>query len=113
MIEKKSHKGEGQWKVLVETEGWNVAFLRYGEKFAKYNQMERHLETDEVFVLLEGTATLYTPDEVCEMEPMMVYNIPKGEWHHITVSRDATVLVIENANTTKENSESKFLESEE
>ena len=47
------------------------------------------------------------------MEPMVVYNIPKGEWHHITVSRDATVLVVENANTSKENSESKFLESEE
>ena len=47
------------------------------------------------------------------MEPMVVYNIPKGEWHHITVSHDATVLVVENSNTTKENSESKFLESEE
>lgn len=111
MIEKKT-RTEDAWKILATNDRWSVAFLRYGEKFSKYNQMERHLETDEVFVLLEGSATLYAEGEKCEMEPMVIYNIPKGEWHHITVSPDATVLVVENSDTTKQNSESKLLESE-
>ena len=64
MIEKQSYNEKGQWKILATNEKWSVAFLRYGEKFAEYNQMERHLESDEVFVLLEGKATLYTPDEI-------------------------------------------------
>ena len=34
-----------------------------------------------------------------------VYNVPKGVWHHIKVSKNITVLVVENRNTSKENTE--------
>ena len=43
------------------------------------------------------------------MEKCKVYNVKKGLWHHIVVSEDATVLVVENSNTTKENTERKYL----
>ena len=98
------HKGDG-FRVLKEYEGWKIGYLRYNDRFSKFEEMERHLETDEVFVLLEGTATLYTEEETCQMEKSVLYNIPKGVWHHIVVSKDATVLVVENSNTTKENTE--------
>lgn len=103
------HKGEG-FQVLKEFEGWKIGYLRYNDRFSKFDQFERHLETDEVFMLLEGVATLYTEDEECVMEKHVLYNIPKGVWHHIVVSEDATVLVVENSNTTKDNTEKKWRE---
>lgn len=102
-----TYQGEG-FQVLKEFEGWKIGYLRYNDRFSKFDQFERHLETDEVFVLLEGNATLYTDEEECAMVPNALYNIPKGVWHHIVVSEDATVLVVENSNTTKENTEKKW-----
>ena len=102
-----TYQGEG-FQVLKEFEGWKIGYLRYNDRFSKFDQFERHLETDEVFVLLEGNATLYTDEEECAMVPDALYNILKGVWHHIVVSEDATVLVVENSNTTKENTEKKW-----
>ena len=99
--------GEG-FQVLKEFESWKIGYLRYNDRFSKFDQFERHMETDEVFVLLEGSATLYTDEESCEMVRHALYNIAKGVWHHIVVSEDATVLVVENSNTTKENTEKKW-----
>ena len=108
-IEKLTYKEDG-FRVLKEFEGWKIGFLRYCERFSVLGEMERHLETDEVFVLLEGKAVLYTENENCEMKKQVLYNIPKGVWHHIVVSKDATVMVVENRNTTKENTEKRFIE---
>lgn len=89
--------------------------LRYSERFATLCGMERHTETEEVFVLLAGEAILYgqrsenMPIEKTPMEPLTVYCVPRGVWHHITVSRDASVLVMENRNTSKENTEKRSL----
>jgi len=35
------------------------------------------------------------------MEKSTVYNVPKNEWYHIVVSLDATVMVVENSDTSK------------
>lgn len=108
MIEKHKYSGS-DFKVVKEFEGWKIGMLKYSERFSELKQMERHLETDEVFILLDGKATLYTEDESCDMESGTVYNIAKGVWHHITVSRDALVLVVENSDTSKENTEKKMI----
>ena len=94
-----------RWQVAVETDRWKVAYLGYCERFGSLTGMERHLETDEVFVLLRGQATLYVEESCEEMERGIVYNVKKGEWHHIVVSPDAAVLVIENSDTTPDNTE--------
>lgn len=39
------------------------------------------------------------------METGKIYNVKKGVWHQIFVSRDAKVLIVENHNTAAENSE--------
>lgn len=106
MIEISSHIGEG-FAVAVESGEWKIGLLRYCERFSKLSEMERHLETDEAFVLLAGSATLFTDSESVLMKSGHIYNIPMGEWHHIVVSPDATVLVVENRNTTKQNTEKK------
>ena len=67
MIEKYEFSGE-DFKVMMQFEGWKIGFLRYSERFSEFKQLERHLETDEAFVLLSGEAVLYTETETVEME---------------------------------------------
>ncbi|MDD6735968.1 MAG: hypothetical protein PUE13_06645 [Clostridiales bacterium] len=88
-------------------DGWRVAYLRYAEKFDDITYLERHLETDEVFVLLQGSASLLLGEnaECTEMETGKIYNVRKGIWHNIKVSKDALVLIVENKDTCKDNSE--------
>ena len=86
---------------------WRVAFLNHGDVFAKPTYLERHLETDEAFVLLEGAATLLIGADRREavMERNRVYNVRKGVWHQIVTVPGTRCLVIENADTSLENSE--------
>lgn len=106
MIEQYTFSGN-DYKVMMQFEGWKIGFLRYSKRFSEIKQMERHTKTDEAFILLSGAATLYTETERIKMAVNTVYNVPKDEWHHITVSRDATVMVVENSNTCKDNTEKK------
>lgn len=106
--------GEGYDK-LVSFENWRLAKLRWEPRFEPENLsfFERHLATDEAFLLYEGAAFLMTggdgdrPEdiEVVKMEMGMVYNFPKAAWHQILCSRDATVIIVENEDTSEENSE--------
>ncbi len=104
-------KFEGEdFKAVCEFEGWKIGLLRYSERFSDFKILERHNLTDEAFVLIEGSATIYLSGgkgEITEyiMDKNAVYNIHKGVWHHIVVSEEATVLVVENSNTSKENTE--------
>lgn len=91
---------------------WRVALMNYADELAKLNKYERHLETDEVFVLLEGRATLVVGEarEEHKMERFRIYNVKRGVWHGIVYSPDARVLIVENHNTTEENSEKYYLD---
>lgn len=112
-MEKYSYNGE-DFKAVLTTKFWKIGLLRFSERFSKLCVWERHLETDEAFVLLNGSAELYIKNsddaiQSTEMESGAVYNVPKGEWHHIVVSEDALVLVAENSDTSKENTEKSFI----
>ena len=97
------------FQALVETKNWKIGVLRFSARFATLSRFERHLLTDESFILLQGQATLFVKnkDSILEtaMKPCTIYNVGKGEWHHIIVNQDATVLVVENADTSKDNTE--------
>lgn len=97
------------FKAVMSFEGWKIGILRYSERFSDFKVLERHIATDEAFILLEGEAVLYENETPTKMEKCKVYNIEKGVWHHIVVSEDATVLVIENSNTSKDNTERKWM----
>ena len=101
--------GGTEYRRLVNNAKWTLASLNWAPRFDEKNitELERHILTDEVFVLLEGRATLLVGGEAerVEMEPLKYYNVRAGIWHHILVSRDARVLVAENANTSKDNTE--------
>ena len=102
-----SRFGGTDFQVMTQFDGWKIGLLRHSQRFSACCQIERHLETDEVFVLLEGSATLYVEDQKIPMEKCTIYNVRKAAWHHIVVSEDATVLVVENSNTSRDNTEKK------
>ena len=113
-LEIRDHEGEG-YKPLVDSGEWRVAILRFQDGLQPGHQasMERHLETDEVFVLTKGEGTIVLggngPDvgelSFARMVIGRVYNIRKGSWHTISMSPDASVLIVENQDTTELNSE--------
>lgn len=101
---------KGPWEVGACYEGWLVGLLSYYDGFSSLSALERHNLTEEAFILVKGEATLYTADKDlnisdCIMEVGTVYTVEKGEWHHIVVSKDALVIVVENSNTATENSD--------
>lgn len=75
--------------------------------------MERHLETDEVFVLTRGEGTIIIGGNGAEpgnlaaqgMEIGKIYNVRKRVWHSVSLSPDAAVVIVENRDTVRENSE--------
>ena len=75
-------------------------------------RMQRHNETDEVFVLLEGHCILFVGEggdtvtriHAEQLQPGLVYNVRRAVWHTHTLSADAKVLVVENRETTYDNS---------
>ena len=94
---------------LHDFNGWRVAFLRCDDEYKKGNTkyLERHMESDEIFVLIDGEATLIIGKDMKEikMKKNKVYNIKKGAWHNIYMSEDANILLVENTDTGEENSE--------
>ena len=114
LLEIKEYEGEG-YRPLVDFGTWRVAFLRFIDELIPENiyRLERHLETDEVFVLLQGQAVLFLGegDNKIEklhpqvMQPGKLYNVKKNAWHTCVLSRDATILLVENRDTGSENTE--------
>lgn len=112
-IEITSYNGEG-YKPLIDYKTWRVAILRYCEELEIQNikTMQKHDETDEVFVLLAGNCTLFVGGngdnieciEGISMKPLQLYNVKKGVWHTHTLDQQGTVLIVENQNTGIENS---------
>lgn len=106
--------GEG-YKPLVDYGTWRVAFLRFIDELIPENirNLERHVETDEVFVLLEGMAVLYLGEGEDKietlhshlMEPGKLYNVRKNAWHACVLSRDGTILLVENRDTGRGNTD--------
>ena len=94
---------------LVKYEGWRVATALLCDRWKEGNTkfLERHMLTDEVFVLIKGKGALFIGKDMkrTEMEIGKVYNVKKGVWHEMALDEDALVLIVENDNTSKENTE--------
>ena len=83
-LEVSSFKGEG-YLPLIDFESWRVAELRYIDELEpdKIDNMQKHNETDEVFVVLQGDFTLFLGGngeeigeiEAVKLEPLKLYNV--------------------------------------
>lgn len=104
IIETYVHTGEGFHPFFIR-KGWQVAQLNYiaPQGMRSITKMEVHRRTDEVFILLEGTAILIAGERGEEgfvfhclrMEPGSTYNIPMGTWHNIAMDERARVMIVE------------------
>jgi ureidoglycolate hydrolase len=113
LLEVRQHNEPG-YLPMVDFESWRVAVLNFADNLRLENitSMQRHNETDEVFVLLKGRAILFlgegdeqvTHIHAQPLEPHKIYNVKRAVWHHHTLSEDAMVLVVENRDTTYDNS---------
>lgn len=113
LLEIRHHTDKG-YKPVIDFNTWRVAILNYSEDLKPENlsAMQRHEETDEVFVLLKGRCLLFIGDGQAsvtaiyaeDMRPCRAYNVKKGVWHTHTLSKDAMVLIVENRDTTYDNS---------
>lgn len=114
LVEILEHTGE-DYHPLIDCNGWRVALLNDAPKFRRETMpyLERHNDTDEVFVLLEGASTLYIGDgdaalgsiETLAMEKKKLYNVKRGVWHNLTAAPGTTLLIVENTDTTEANSD--------
>ena len=105
--------GEG-YQPLTTYGAWRVAMVNACERLLEKNlrRMERHLETDEIFVLLHGKAVLYIGKDRTPfpMESGRLYCVKCGEWHCISTEPDAKVLIVENDDVGEANTEYLYFE---
>lgn len=110
MIERYWDSEQGYHPFLIR-EGWQVAQLNYlpGYGMDEIRMVEAHKQTDEVFILFQGTAVLIAATEqegdlhfeAVNMEKGVTYNIPAGMWHNIAMDKEAQMIIVERSNTHK------------
>ncbi|SRR5258706_15820709 len=110
------------YKPLIDYGAWRVAILRYIDELIpeQVKHVERHKETDEVFVLLFGQAILFMGEGEAKIEKLTsvvmelgkMYNVKRNAWHVAVLSRDASILLVENRDTGIANTDYAPLSSE-
>lgn len=96
LIDESAQEG---YKVIRKIGDCRVALINYTEAIdrLKWRKIERHTQTDESFILLQGNATLVVTKDLKKypMEQGKIYTIPENVWHAIYCSSDAKILVVE------------------
>ena len=101
------------YQPLFHCRDFRVAMLNYHPELLIENisNFQQHSLTDEAFILLNGSCTLFlAEDETIEkvhavsLEPHKVYNVKQGTYHTHTLSKDAKVLIVEAEDTCDDNS---------
>jgi ureidoglycolate hydrolase len=98
------------YQPVLRFAGWKVAMLRYFDVVAPetFHRVERHWNTNEVFILTGGRADLILLEEVngapsqpfvIPMQPNVAYNVRQSAWHHVVMSLDAHIILIEREET--------------
>ncbi len=113
-LEIKQYDGQG-YHPLVDFDTWRVAILRWIPSIQpdEITYMERHTQTDEVFVLLSGQATLVIGGNSSHVESInpqrlescVFYNVKQNAWHTVLLSKDASILIVEEDSTGDANTE--------
>lgn len=113
-IEHYEFTGEGMQRVF-ENEKWTVGIKNWkpANDITGIDCLERHNKTDELFVLTEGSCTLVYANETesglkfgtVKMVPGKVFNIPATLWHNTITQKDTKMILIEDSNTSMENSD--------
>ena len=107
--------GEKGLNRVYENEKWMVGIKNWKPEndVTGIDCLERHNETDELFILLAGRCTLLYANEengellmeAVEMETQKVYNIPRSLWHNTVTQKDTKLILVEDSATGAHNSD--------
>lgn len=121
-IQSYEFSGQGMSRVY-ENEKWTVGVKNWKpmNDISGIDRLERHNETDELFVLLQGKCTLVFANDnhdgimidYVRMEPFKVYNIPKALWHNTITEQNTKLLLIEDSSTSSQNSNEMMLSTDQ
>ena len=123
LLEIREYTGPG-YQSVIDFGVWRVAILNYLDEIhpKRIDFMERLDETDEVFILLQGQAVLFLGEGDANhidaihsqvMDPGKIYNVKQSVWHTVVLSREGSVLIVENRNTSDDNSQYVSLDREQ
>ena len=103
--------GKPGFEAIFHSPRFKCAFITASSQYeyGSVTQMKCHKDSDEVFILLQGTGLLLTKDSTnapCHrtiLAPKTAYNVTTGTWHYLAISADAVVFVAESGMMEKEN----------
>jgi hypothetical protein len=112
------HDGEGLARVY-ENKAWMVGLKNYkpSNDARRFTEIERHRETDELFLLLSGSCVLLSASEEkgalrFESQAMRtgaLYVVPASLWHTTITEPGATLALVEDPRTGAANSDVRVL----
>ena len=110
MVTVKSFEKEGFFPVF-QNSAFKCAFITHSDQYShgKILQMKQHNDSDEVFVLLQGSAVLLTRESATSLclqttlEKNKAYNVHQGVFHYLAVSEDALLFVAESGSMEPKN----------
>lgn len=112
LLEIHTFEGIG-YQPLFHCRDFRVAMLNYHPELEVQNidNFQQHSLTDEAFILLKGSCTLFLADDETiqnvhgiALEPYKVFNVKQGTYHTHTLSEDASILIVEAEDTCDDNS---------
>jgi hypothetical protein len=117
-IYSKQHDGEGLARVY-ENKAWMVGLKNYkpANDAALFTEIERHRQSDELFLLLAGSCVLLSAFEengalrfeAQSMKTGALYVIPSPLWHTTITTPGARLALIEDPGTGATNSDVRAL----
>lgn len=103
-IYKSDSKG---YEMIFSNQKWGVGYKNYSS-----NQnlvWQRHLSSDEGFILLSGKCCLLTKNSeglnIRWLEKAKLYLVPKNEWHFNLMFKGAEIFIVENNDVSGANTE--------
>ncbi len=110
MIEIKNNDAIG-YNRIINYDAWTVANLSSCPDtcIERIDSFQKHFETDEVFILQKGNATLiilesdeFNIDKLkfIRLEPNKLYNVKKNTYHQHVLDENSNLLIVENSNTS-------------
>jgi hypothetical protein len=114
LVEIGEYFGDG-FQPVMNFSGWRVAMKRFAASTdpANFHAVDRHNETNEVFILTEGNAEMLlmegdqkpTTFHLFPMQLNVAYSVQQSAWHHVFMAEDSHIIVFERSDTSRANSD--------
>ena len=89
----KFSKFEDHWspKVIAEMNDYQFKLVKIKGEFVTHN----HEDTDEVFIVIEGSMKIYYEDRVIELKSGEMVVVKKGEKHRPYAEEECKIMLVE------------------